>query len=144
MVQRFLHNNILLATMPYFHSELYNIQLNFKVHYVANTWCSVMSHYEQSNAETGRSDADNYNLLPVGLHQIIITESCEGGAYDLQPNADRGLTEVQNGCGKLISQCDRVIREVWIHEYICVTLSEVYPYTEISLQTYQWAVANST
>jgi len=24
MAQRFLHNNMLLATMPYFHSELYN------------------------------------------------------------------------------------------------------------------------
>ena len=94
-----------------------------------------MSHYEQSIAETGRSDAGKYNLLPVGLHQIIITGSCEGGAYDLQPNADCGLTEVQNESGKLISQCDRVITEVWIHEYICVTLSEVYPYTEISVQT---------
>jgi hypothetical protein len=63
-----------------------------------------MSHYEPSNAETGWSDADNYILLPVGLHQIIVTESCEGGAYDLQPNADRGLTEVQNASGKVISQ----------------------------------------
>jgi hypothetical protein len=75
-------------------------------------WCSVMSHYEQSNAETGRSDADNYILLPVGLHQIIITESCEGGAYGLQPNADCGMTEVQNPSGKVISQSDRVIRDV--------------------------------
>lgn len=62
--------------------------------------------------ETGRSVADNYILLPVDLHQIIITESCEGGSNDLQPKADRGLTEVQNASGKMISQSDRVIREV--------------------------------
>lgn len=92
--------------------------------------CHIM---KQSNAETGRSDADNYILLPVGLHQIIITESCEGGAYDLQPNADRGLTEAQNANGKVISQSDRLIREVWIHEHICATLREVYPYTEFSV-----------
>ena len=102
-----------------------------------------MSLYEQSNAKTGRSDADNYILLPIGLHQIIITESCEGGAYDLQPNADRGLTEVQNESGKIISRSDRVIWEVWTHEYIRATLHEVCPYTEISVQTYEWAVANS-
>jgi hypothetical protein len=51
---------------------------------------------------------------------------------------------VQNASGKLISQGDWVIREVWIHEYICATLSEVYLYTEISGQTYEWVVANST
>jgi hypothetical protein len=81
-----------------------------------------MSHYEQSNAETGRSDANNYILLPVVLHQITITVLCKGGVYDLQPNADGGLTEVQNSGGKVISQSDRVIREVWIHEHTCATL----------------------
>jgi hypothetical protein len=95
-----------------------------------------MSHYEQSNAETGRSDADNYILLPVGLHQIIVTELCKGGAYDLQSNADCGLTEVQNARAKLISQSNWVIREVWIHDHPCATLRKVYLDTEFSVQIY--------
>jgi len=92
-----------------------------------------MSNYEQSNAETRWSDADNCILLPVGLHQIIITESCESGAYDLQPNADHGLTEVEKENGKVISKSGRVIIEVWIHEHICTTLREVCLYTEFSV-----------
>lgn len=93
---------MLLTAVPYFHSELCNTSLNFKVHYDANALRLITSHY------LSKVMRRLCEVLP------IITSSCQPfyirlsnqkrvkvTACDLQPNADGGVTEVQQVSGKV-------------------------------------------